>query len=142
MSGDLNKLYSDTIRAHAEKPYHFKTTAMGTHLKAYNPVCGDRFDWSVACDRDQVKELFFHGFGCAVSKASSSILAATLEGTSREKAIQLCDAFIAFLDQKLPDPKVLPVDCQAFSAVWDFPERYDCAALPWMEMKKYLKTQS
>jgi nitrogen fixation NifU-like protein len=90
-----------------------------------------------------VKALHFHGFGCAISKASTSILAKTLEGKSRGEARELCDHFLRFIDKELMNNElILSDDFLAFSGVHDFPERYDCASLSWREMKKFLESSA
>ena len=143
MKDDLRKLYSEIIKAHNETPFHFekKGNAKNT-LKAYNPICGDRFDVYVNSDQRMVKELHFHGFGCAISKASTSVLAQTLEGKSLKEALELCDQFLRFINQETRDNKlILSDDLLAFTGVHDFPERYDCASLSWWEMKKFLESK-
>jgi nitrogen fixation NifU-like protein len=140
MSGNLNKLYSETIRSHNETPYHFEKGVTGQILKAYNPVCGDRFELFVEKADEKLISLHFFGFGCAISKASTSIMTKMLEGKTAREALKVCTDFLDFVDQK-PSSDTLPEEFRAFSAVSDFPERYDCATLSWKEMKKFLESQ-
>lgn len=142
MSGDLNKLYSSTIRSNNDSPYHFQKRTSGQSLKAYNPVCGDRFEIFVEAVNGKIQQLHFHGFGCAVSKASASVMVRLLEGKSINSALNLCNNFLGYIDQQLNEQEILSPDFNAFSAVHEFPERYDCATLVWKEMKKYLTFQN
>ncbi len=143
MNGDLKKLYPETIKAHNESPFHFEKTADAAHtLKAYNPICGDRFELYLSPKDQMISELHFHGFGCAISKASTSVLMKTLEGKSFQEALAACNNFIRFIDHELPyNELLLTVDFKAFSGVRDFPERYDCATLSWKEMKTFLESK-
>jgi nitrogen fixation NifU-like protein len=138
MSGDLNKLYSGIIRSHNESPFHFEKRTGGQTLKAFNPICGDRFELFVEIAEGRLNALHFHGFGCAISKASTSVMTQILEAKTVDEALMTCNHFLDFVDQKPPN-KPLPEEFKAFAAVGDFPERYDCATLSWKEMKKYLE---
>ena len=143
MSNALNKLYSEIIKAHNETPFHFKKIAEAQNiLKAYNPICGDRFELYINDNQNKITEFHFHGFGCAISKASTSILTKSIEGKPHQEALAICDHFLRFIDRKLNNNDlILSDDFKAFSGVHDFPERYDCATLSWKEMKKFLESR-
>ena len=143
MSSELKKLYSDIIKRHQEAPFHFeKKTDMQNTIKAYNPICGDRFEVYIDFDRKTISQLHFHGFGCAISKASTSVLVKALEGRTLAEAIGLCENFLGYINKDLKSNEVLlQEDFKAFSGVHDFPERHDCAALAWREMKKFLESK-
>jgi nitrogen fixation NifU-like protein len=135
---DLNKLYDPVIKAHQANPYHFeKITNTSDTIKAYNPVCGDRFDFFVHVADKKLSTLHFHGYGCAVSMAAGSVMVKSLEGKSVEEAINLCNNYLDLLDGKEVKTKV-PAEFDSFRAVRDFPARYECAAMAWMEMKQFL----
>ncbi len=138
---ELNKLYSQAIRAHNASPYHFEQRKdLAVTLRAYNPICGDRFDLFVEADASAIKTIYFHGFGCAISKASASVMAKSLTGRARPEALRLCNNFLASLDSDGDETLALPEEWKAFQAVREFPERRDCATLAWTEMKKYLES--
>jgi len=143
MSSDLKKLYSDIIKKHQETPFHFeRKTNMQNTIRVYNPICGDRFELYMDCDLQTIGQLYFHGYGCAISKASTSVLVETLDGRSLSEAMSLCDNFLNFINKDLKNNEVLlQEDFKAFSGVHDFPERNDCAALAWREMKKFLESK-
>ena len=140
MNTDLKKLYSEIIKLHNESPFHFEKKGNDSDvIKAYNPICGDRFELYVSQGKHKI-QLHFHGFGCAISKAATSVLTKSLEGKTMEEALSLCDNFLSFINKELQDDQlILAADFLAFSGVHDFPERYDCATLSWREMKKFLE---
>ena len=141
MSTDLKKLYPEIIKLHNESPFHFEKKGNDSDvIKAYNPICGDRFELYVSQGQHKIYQLHFHGFGCAISKAATSVLTKSLEGKTMEEALSLCDNFLSFINKELQDDQlILAADFLAFSGVHDFPERYDCATLSWREMKKFLE---
>ena len=143
MNSDLKKLYSEIIKAHNEAPFHFeKKSNAADVIKAYNPICGDRYELYVSPDQHKINQLHFHGFGCAISKATTSILTKSLEGKTLEEALSVCNDFLGFINRELQGDKLtLSDDFLAFSGVHDFPERYDCATLSWREMKKFLESK-
>ena len=140
MSKDLKNLYSEVIRKLNDDPYHFeKKTDAGVHINADNLICGDRFDVFLDCNGDQITATHFHGFGCAISRASTSVLVKALDGRSLRDAELICDNFLRFINQEPNfNAVILPADHTAFSGVFQFPERIDCATLAWKEMKNFL----
>lgn len=139
MNQDLNLLYPEIIKAHNRTPYHFESRSDGDRVTAYNTICGDRFDIFIATNQDRIGSLYFHGFGCSVSKASASILVQTLEGKTPAEALALCELFLTFVSHAVADERGLAPEFLAFSDVRKFPGRLDCATLAWKEMKAYLK---
>jgi nitrogen fixation NifU-like protein len=141
VSKDLKKLYGEVIRKLNDAPYHFeKKTAASSIVHADNPVCGDRFDVFMDCRDDKIEAIHFHGFGCAISKASTSMLVKTIEGKSLQEAEAICDNFLRFMiKDSQANVVILPSEHTAFSGVFEFPERVECATLAWKEMKKFLE---
>ena len=142
MKEDLKKLYTQVIKAHNEAPFHFaKIENARTIVKAYNPICGDRFEIYLDADSNKINAIHFHGFGCAISKASTSVLTKNLEGKKLQEAISICDIFFKFIDKELKmDELILKEEFLAFSGVHDFPERYECATLSWKAVKEFLES--
>ncbi len=137
MKDDLKKLYSAIIKEHSATPFHFeKPGKVKNTVKAYNPICGDRFEVYIGSDERMVNALYFHG-------SSTSILVKTLEGKSRKEALELCDQFLRFINKELGSKEqMLSDDFLAFAGVHDFPERYDCVLLSWREMKRFLESSA
>lgn len=142
MKEDLKKLYTQVIKAHNDAPFHFaKVENASMSVKAYNPICGDRFEIFVDTNSKKISEIHFYGFGCAISKASTSVLTQSLNGKTFSDAILICDKFLRFLNKELgADELVLQDEFLAFSGVHDFPERYDCATLSWKEVKSFIES--
>lgn len=112
-------------------------------MKAYNPICGDKFDLYVKTDETAIIDIHFHGIGCAISKASTSMLAKVLEGKTLTDAHRLCDSFLKFINNEAGtvDPG-LNDELRIFAAIHEFPERRECASLAWTEMRKFLESKS
>ncbi len=136
----LDRLYDEVIKKHNSQPYHFeKKTDSGKAIQAYNPICGDRFDLFFDADDQKINAIYFHGFGCAVSKASASVLVKGLEGKSNTQAKQICNQFLRLLRNELRgDEELFSEEFKSFAVVQEIPARYDCAALVWIEVEKHL----
>ena len=143
MNNPLKILYSEIIRKNSEAPFHFeKIKDSPVTIKAYNPVCGDKFDLYVNDLGGKINSVHFHGFGCAISKASASILAKSVEGKTMQEAIRVCESFLHSMNKESGDNElILQEDFKAFSGVHDFPERKECATLSWNEMLKFLRSK-
>ncbi len=138
MNPRLKSLYKEVILTHNAKPFHFqKMEAIENTVEANNPLCGDRFQFFLEEADGKITAVHFHGFGCAISKASSSILTQKLEGKTRIEAQKLCAAFLGFIEGE-NRTDVSDQEIEAFAAVDDFPARKDCAILGWQAMNDYL----
>jgi len=142
MKEDLKKLYTQVIKAHNDAPFHFtKIENAPAVVKVSNPICGDRFEIYLDADSKKISAIHFHGFGCAISKASTSVLIKNLNEKKLLEAISICDNFLKFINREInADELILQDEFLAFSGVHDFPERYDCATLSWKVVKEYLES--
>lgn len=102
-------------------------------LEAYNELCGDQFTLYLQLENDRISDISFHGYGCAISKASTSVLAQTLLGQTVADAKHLTAQFLAFVKGETTAPPG-PADFLAFQAAKDFPTRMKCATLSWEEL--------
>jgi nitrogen fixation NifU-like protein len=135
---DLRKLYDPVINAHQANPYHFSKIRNPSHVvKAYNPVCGDRFDFFLELKENKIDSFHFHGYGCAVSMAAGSVLVKSLEGKTVDEAMGLCTSYLDTLKGK---SEPCHEEWKSFTAVRDFPSRYDCAAMAWEAVRIFLNT--
>lgn len=149
MSHDLPKLYHEIIKQHHKEPYHFeKKEDADITLEAYNPLCGDRFKLFLYLTKDptspQIKEIYFHGYGCSVSRAATSVLAQSMEGKCLAEGLQLCQQFLALVDPEVAEPtpeELLVADFEAFRAARAYPGRISCATLSWQEAYKIFQKQ-
>ncbi|PHN05090.1 Fe-S cluster assembly sulfur transfer protein SufU [Flavilitoribacter nigricans] len=136
---ELNKLYDDSILQENRQPYHYgKMPDADLTLEAYNPICGDQFKLFLYTDEDSIKTAYFHGYGCAVSKASTSVLTRELEGCTIEEAKAKCRDFLNWLSEGEGAKVNAPNSWESFAAVRDFPGRLSCAQLAWETIAKEL----
>jgi nitrogen fixation NifU-like protein len=101
--------------------------------EGYNPLCGDHIDVYVLVEDGIVKDVSFNGEGCAISKASASVMTSMLKGKSKEEAEKLFNKFHDLVTGKLgDDPEVEDLGKLAvFAGVQEFPIRVKCASLAW-----------
>jgi nitrogen fixation protein NifU and related proteins len=130
---DLRELYQQVILDHNKNPRNFREISEPTaKVDGYNPLCGDHYTIFLQLDGDTIRDVSFTGSGCAISKASASVMSSTVKGKSREEAARLFDTF-----HKLVTGDTRSVDAAelgrlaAFSGVSEFPARVKCATLAW-----------
>jgi nitrogen fixation NifU-like protein len=140
MNERLKALYKSVILEHNKTPFFYEKNEEATYvLKAYNQICGDRFELYFEVKNGVIEDLTFHGFGCAISKASSSVLVKNLKGKTFEEALLLSQQFLSVTDEESETEEKLEEEFEAFSAAKDFPGRLKCATLAWDEMIKFLE---
>jgi nitrogen fixation protein NifU and related proteins len=133
---ELNELYQQMILDHNRRPRNFRAIeAPSRTQEGYNPLCGDRLTLYVTLEDDVVKDVAFQGSGCAISKASASLMTEALKGKRVDEARQLFDRFHRMIttppDQPVEDLGKLSV----LAGVREFPTRVKCASLAWHTMK-------
>jgi nitrogen fixation NifU-like protein len=130
MFDDLNDLYQQVILDHSRSPRNFAVLA-GANRKAagQNPICGDNYTIYAAMDGEVVRELSFQGSGCAISKASASLLTESLKGKTKGEVKALFQKVhhLVTTGDSASDMGKLAV----FAGVHKFPARVKCAILPW-----------
>jgi nitrogen fixation NifU-like protein len=130
MFDDLTDLYQQLILDHSKSPRNFRVlpdanrTAQGT-----NPVCGDNYTFYAKVDSDIVREISFQGSGCAISKASASLLTENLQGRTIAEAKNLFNKVHDLVRTGNLDGDVGKL--AALAGVHKFPARVKCAILPW-----------
>ncbi|MEO0471615.1 MAG: Fe-S cluster assembly sulfur transfer protein SufU [Bacteroidota bacterium] len=140
MKEELKKLYQRVILVHSREPVRFeKQMDAPHHLKAYNPVCGDKFELFFSVEDGCLHNVSFHGYGCAISKASTSVLVKHLEGKPVAEAKQLCQQFLTLVQPEGEDGPLTDADFVAFTAARDFPGRLTCATLAWEELADWFE---
>lgn len=129
----LDALYRDTVLDHFRSPRGQKALdRIDLSRKGHNPLCGDKITLSVKMAGDTIEDVEVHCKGCAISVASSSMLAELLPGKSRKEALALAEAFKKMM-HGAPAPKNMDIgDLDALEGVRDFPVRVKCALLAWM----------
>jgi nitrogen fixation NifU-like protein len=144
---DLRDLYQEVILEHSKAPRNFRELPGSNHkAEGYNPLCGDHFTVYLEMeDKDgegeRIRDISFQGSGCAISKASASMMTQSLKGKSKAEAEQLFDRF-----HKLVTGHMLPDAAQqelgklsVFAGVSEFPVRVKCATLAWHTLRAALE---
>ena len=137
--GDLDDLYQEVILDHNRRPRNFGVLANATHhAEGYNPLCGDRLNLFLKLDGDVIADVAFEGSGCAISKASASLMTDALKGCDVATARSLFDRFHRMVTTP-PDREVEDLGkLSAFAGVREFPVRVKCASLAWHTLKAAL----
>lgn len=140
MEKQLGVLYQSVILQHNKTPHNFKkATELPQNIEAYNPLCGDHFQVYFELEGDVVKQAYFHGYGCAISKASTSILLQQIEGKTLKEIQPIINQFIDIVNGTTSTP--IPEEFKAFAAAKNFPSREQCATLSWDSFQDFLKDQ-
>ncbi|HYU79366.1 MAG TPA: SUF system NifU family Fe-S cluster assembly protein [Vicinamibacterales bacterium] len=133
---DLTDLYQEVILDHNRRPHNFRAIEEPTRTQeGFNPLCGDRLTVYVKLEGDVIRDVAFQGTGCAISKASASLMTDTLKGKTVEQARTIFDRFHEMITSS---PEVPPPDLGKLSAlagVREFPTRVKCASLAWHTLK-------
>lgn len=138
MDQELRELYQQVILDHNKSPRNFRLIEHPTnHAEGYNPLCGDNINVFLSVsDTGIIEDISFQGSGCAISKASASLMTSLLKGKSVEEAEQIFNKFHELVTDKLGDnPDIDELGKLAvFGGVREFPARVKCASLAWHTM--------
>lgn len=137
------ELYQQTILEHNRSPRNFRKIERPTHFaEGYNPLCGDHLNiYMNIDDKGILQEVAFDGSGCAISKASASMMTSALKGKTVVEAKTLFEQFHKLVLGELKpdrDPNTLE-KLTVFSGIWQYPARVKCAVLSWHTMKGALE---
>ncbi len=147
MNDIRNDLYQEVILEHNKKPRNFHKMENATHFaEGYNPLCGDHYIVYLKMNPSGIiEDLSFEGSGCAISKASASMMTTSVKGKTIPEAEELFEQFHKLVKGELKpdkDPNKLG-KLAIFSGVWQYPARVKCAGLSWHAMHGALnKVQS
>lgn len=138
---DLDALYQSIILDHNRRPRNFRELENADRQsEGRNPLCGDEITVWIKMDGDRIDDVSFKGSGCAISKASASIMTTTVKGKTREEASALFQRFHDLVTgnaaAKPDDPSLGSL--AAFSGVSRFPVRVKCASLAWHALRAAL----
>ena len=137
MNQELRELYQQVILDHNKSPRNFRKIENATLMaEGFNPLCGDHIDIFLIVEDGIVKDVSFQGSGCAISKASASLMTSIVKGKSTEEAEKLFERFHDLVTGKLGDnPQIEDLGKLAvFAGVREFPARVKCASLAWHTM--------
>jgi nitrogen fixation protein NifU and related proteins len=138
--GSLSSLYQDMILHHNRSPQNYgRLENANRRVEGSNPLCGDRLTVWLRMEGERIEDAAFEGAGCAISKASASLMTSAVKGKSRSEAETLFAEF-----RKLVTGVLAPEEAKrlgklaVFSGVSEYPVRVKCASLSWHAMKAAL----
>jgi nitrogen fixation protein NifU and related proteins len=132
----LEDLYQSVIIEHDRSPRNLRLLEEPSHhAEGTNPLCGDRVSVQLrVADDDRIMDIAFQGSGCAISRASASLMTMAVKGKTIAEAQELFERFRALMTGEAVDPDVLG-KLVVFQGVAEFPMRVKCATLAWHAMK-------
>ena len=139
---DLRELYQDVILEHSKAPRNYRQLATANHkAEGYNPLCGDHFTLYLDLKGDSIHDISFQGSGCAISKASASIMTDSLKGKTIAEADAMFEGVHRMLTVEGSDEATTDGlgKLAVLSGVREFPTRVKCASLSWHALRNALK---
>lgn len=133
MNDELRELYQQIILDHNRSPRNFGDLPGATHsAEGYNPLCGDHyFVRAHVSEEGIIEKVFFEGSGCAISKASASLMTSAVKGKTLAEAKRIFEEFHGMVTGRREGEEEILGKLTVFSGVREFPVRVKCAALPW-----------
>lgn len=131
---DLSELYQQVILDHNKKPRNFHELETANHkADGQNPLCGDQLTVFLEMENDQVKDVAFVGSGCAISKASASMMTQAVKGKTKAEIETLFDEFGRMVRGEMNEEREENHlgKLKIFAGVREFPARVKCASLSW-----------
>jgi len=139
---DLRELYQEVILDHNKRPRNFRKVENANRTAVgHNPLCGDQLAVSLRVEDDVIRDIGFYGSGCAISKASASMMTDSVKGKTTAEAEALFDKIHAVLTAEHKTQGDLDGlgKLAVLSGVWEFPARVKCASLAWHTLHAALK---
>ena len=135
MSAELQDLYQAVILDHNRRPRNHRAIEGGRTAEGYNPMCGDRITVHVRVDGDVIDDVSFRGSGCAIAKASASLMTESVKGLALADARALLERF----HRMVTAPPHSPIEdlgaLTVMAGVRQFPMRVKCATLAWRALR-------
>jgi len=136
---DLRDLYQEVILEHSKAPRNYREVKdADKKAEGFNPLCGDRFTVYLQMQGDNIQDIGFQGSGCAISKASASMMTQSLKGKTRQQAQELFSRFHKVVTGQSEDESRLG-KLTVFAGVSEFPMRVKCATLAWHTLQAALE---
>lgn len=141
MEDELKELYQQVILDHNKSPRNFHKLDDATNdAEGYNPLCGDQINVYLKIRDNKIEDISFVGHGCAISKASASLMTSTLKGKTIEEAEEIFNKFHNLITGQYSEDNLDELGKLAvFYGVREFPSRIKCASLPWHTFISALK---
>jgi nitrogen fixation NifU-like protein len=141
---ELSELYQAVILDHNKKPRNFHKLETANHTaEGFNPLCGDQLTLYLQLEDDAVKDISFVGTGCAIWKASASMMTQAVKGKTRQETETLFDEFHRMVTGTLDTENESNHlgRLTIFAGVCEYPVRVKCATLSWHTMHAALNEQ-
>ncbi|MCP3162814.1 Fe-S cluster assembly sulfur transfer protein SufU [Myxococcus qinghaiensis] len=140
-SDDLKDLYQEVVLEHSKRPRNYRVVEGANHEAAgHNPLCGDQLSVTMKVDGDVIRDIGFQGQGCAISRASASLMTGVVKDKTRAEAEALFEKVHKLVTE---GPESMDVDSlgklAVLSGVSEFPARVKCASLAWHTMRAALE---
>jgi nitrogen fixation NifU-like protein len=133
---ELTDLYQEVILDHNRRPHNFRVIDNASaKQEGYNPLCGDRLTLYLTLEGNVIKDAAFQGQGCAISKASASLMTDAIKGKTVADARDLFEHFHAMITSAIDTQTEDLGKLSVLSGVRDYPTRIKCASLAWHTMK-------
>ena len=142
MNSEFKELYQEIILEHNKAPRNFGKLEQATHtMDGRNPLCGDHYKIYLQVEDGIIEEVRFEGSGCAISKASASVMTTTIKGKTVEEAEEYFQKFhqIVTGETDIEESFDSVGKIAAFAGVADFPVRVKCATLAWHTMHNIIQ---
>jgi nitrogen fixation NifU-like protein len=141
---ELRDMYQEVILEHAKSPRNFRAIESPSNTaEGYNPLCGDRCSVFINTKDGVITDISFEGAGCAISRASASMMTQSLKGKTLKQAEEMFRSFHDLVTGKKQDGE--PADIgklKVFGGVSEFPARVKCATLAWHTLQAALHGDS
>ena len=140
---DLNELYQEVILDHNRRPRNFRTNEGASHhADGLNPHCGDRLSLYVQVAGGRIADVAFVGSGCAISKASASLMTDAVKGQPLADVEDMFQRFHRMVTTPPDQPVEQMGKLSVLAGVREFPVRVKCASLAWHTLKAALDREA
>lgn len=137
---DASELYQSIILDHNRAPRNYRAiSAPDRSAEGYNPLCGDQLKVWLKLDGDRIADVSFQGSGCAISKASASLMTTVVKGKTVAEAGKIFESFHRMVTGAGGPADDLPARLAVFAGVREFPSRVKCASLAWHALSSAMR---
>jgi nitrogen fixation NifU-like protein len=144
MSSELQDLYQEVVLDHGKRPRNFREVEGANHrAQGHNPLCGDQITVTVKVEGGVIRDIGFQGQGCAISRASASLMTGAVKDRTREEAEQLFEQVHKLVTEGPAEVNAeLLGKLTVLSGVSEFPARVKCASLAWHTLRAALRGEA
>lgn len=138
----LEQIYTELIMEHSKNTNNRRTLEHFSHHEhGHNPSCGDDLELELDIQNDVIADAAFHGSGCAISMASTSMMIDLIKGNTVSEALEKVNAFLSLIKSEVTEDEVedLLADVTMLSNIRMMPARVKCAVLAWHTLYEIIK---